>query len=287
MNELAIFVLKVLLSDAGVVVAIVLPLALLLINFVFGSCVVSEALSTVQTGSSENIHTYSRRIGRGLVVVILLTFFWQYFGYFHQVHSSWNGKVYQCSPLDGFLESLLSLVRGSPVVQVPDLMVCRWEDIIFLCLWTLFLVLYVAVIVSSPSKCKRLSESMLQTTKGNSNLSYCRRCSCVVEDMDHHCYAVCNCVGGGNRKLFLLLLGTAVAELSFLLLCCLPSFRYLCLHDLFSAVGLILVCVVTILLSALFCFHCFLWKRGITTKRFLKAMDHGILAAFNCSLTTE
>lgn len=68
------------------------------------------------------------------------------------------------------------------------------------------------------------------TNKGKAS-THCNRCSCCVQGLDHHCSFLNQCVGGGNRRLFVIFLCVACVSclLHFCLACAVQS-RYYCDH---------------------------------------------------------
>lgn len=275
MDDLLITLLRLLFSDTAVMLIILSPLCLLMLNFVFGSCIVSEAVTRAQDGPAQANHSRHRRVGRACVCGVLMSFAWQYAGYYYltQRISSSPGREgssglfgkgeYQCSPLHFLFDSLAFLLfKDEPSVasRWRSAISCQWRDFVFLMLLFRFFYLYLKVVLSSPVTKK--------ATKSSSY--YCRRCDAVIAGMDHHCYLVCNCIGSRNRAAFMELLVMGVAELAFLLYCCVP--RLLVRPSevgWFLTSGLVVAGGALLCLSALTLLHIYLWWNALTTKLLL------------------
>lgn len=259
-------ILVFLVSDFCVYTAIFSPLLFLLLNFIFGSCFLSDALHTIQTGTAiGNNQSKAHRFGRLCVILVVLSFAAQYYVYFHVAHSSWNGECFQCSPVDCTLDLICSgFGFGEVSARWSSWVSCRTEDLVFLSLWFMLLAMYIRVVCSSSC-----STNMTETPRAR--FSFCRYCQVHIEEMDHHCFFLSNCIGAKNKKSFLLLLLLSASELFF--------FNYWCFPLLFSGkpvhalvfLGLLGSFGAGVVVTILLVFHCFLWKNKKTTKDFIRS----------------
>eukprot|EP00796_Vickermania_ingenoplastis_P003895 gene3895-2764_t len=136
--------------------------------------------TTASLEASARLHSSGRRMGRGCVALVLISFVCQYAAYFRVLHPTWDGPTasFQCSPADTLMDGLMYAVCRSVMqcdaapggdVLVPSIprevhrdktksvrvvlansIACRWSDTIFLVLWALFLVMYLRVVLSTP-----------------------------------------------------------------------------------------------------------------------------------------
>ncbi|KAG5478122.1 hypothetical protein LSCM4_05522 [Leishmania orientalis] len=254
-------------SWGAVYTALFLPAILLLINFVFGNCFVSEAMCRAQQ-ASQSVHSWSRIIGRAHVAVVTLSFGWQYYVvmFVARANTGGNADARACNPLFFAWDVVdhLPYLRG---MQWPLLVQCGSSDAAYLVLVGLFAFFYASCVFSVPQV-----TTLGATAEGHSVISYCRRCGTHVHQMDHHCYFIGNCVGGRNKRLFVCCLVTGVANLSYLL------YEYalwaLAQSDAVTHAGATLVIVFDVYLVGLLAFQLLLLRRGWTTREFLRRRRH-------------
>lgn len=255
-------VFEVLTSWTAVYICITLPGVLLLLNFVFGNCFVSEALTAHQHGG-DSTHSFPRVVGRGCVVLVSLSFAWQYHAYMFASRSDGTGgdrPLAACNPLYAvwqLVDSLPYVHRFRPVFLLD----CTWGEAAYLGMFGSFLFLYVGCVFSAP-------QSAPATAACRSSTGYCHRCQATVRGRDHHCYLIGNCVGASNYTRFVACLVSGVANLTVLLY----QRGAWAFHSqrLTNLVGLLLVCGFVSGLGALLVFHGLLLRRGLTTWQFLK-----------------
>lgn len=257
----------ILTSWGAVYTALFLPALLMLANFVFGKCFVSEALTRAQH-APHAVHTWPRVAGRAHVALVTLSFVWQYYVvmFVARTHAGGVNDVHACNPLS----FVWDVVDGLPWVanaRVGRLLQCQPCDIAYLTSVIAFAVLYVSCVFSVPQLSHRAPAGAGVSREAES-VSHCRKCDADVLQMDHHCYFICNCVGVRNRRLFVACLFSGVLNLSFLL------YHYLVWvlteGDALTNFGALLVLVFDAFLAALLCFQVLLWRRGWSTKDFLK-----------------
>lgn len=261
-------ILEFLVSDFCVYSAIFLPLVLLLLNFVFGSCFLSDTLHTLQTGkAASNIHSKAHRVGRVCVILVVCSFAAQYYVYFHVAHSSWNGESFQCSPVDCILDLIIYSCFGQHVFpfQWRSCISCRSEDVTFLVLWLTFLFMYIKMVCSSVS----LVDS---SRREHLTVSFCRHCQVDVDGMDHHCFMLCNCIGARNRKGFLGLLCVATVEVMFFNYWSFPLLVSTGEINILLFIGLLFAVGAATALTSLLVFHVVLWKTKRTTKDVMRSL---------------
>jgi hypothetical protein len=255
-------------SWGAVYAALFLPAILMLGNFVFGKCFVSEALSQAQH-APHSTHARSRVIGRAYVAVVMLTFVWQYYVvmFVARTHVGGNDDAHACNPAYFVWDVVDSLPRISEA-RIDLLLQCRTSDVVYLASVTLFAFLYVSSVFSVPQIPRGGIDSGDPGGAGATAVSHCRKCGADILEMDHHCYFICNCVGKRNKRLFVLCLVAGAMNLSYLL------YTYLVWvlteGDALTNVGALLVVVFDDFLIALLCFQILLWRRGWSTKEFLK-----------------
>lgn len=285
-----------LLASWEVIYAVMLlPAILLLGNFVFGSCFVSELLGREQH-TTDSLHTRYRIIGRGCVVLIVLSFVWQYYAFLFLARPDITGRtdVATCNPLY-FIWDVVDALPSLPRLAVLRRLVnCTWDEVVFHVLFTGFAITYAKCVFSVPQVSvsapppkpptgapshARSSEQVTgkDTTDsleaGEVRVSRCRKCAASVRGMDHHCYMIGNCVGEVNRPLFITCLRWGVVELSYLF--------WRCAHwawtegGLVLHAGLVLTTVFDLFLLVLLLFQEVLHHRGYTTLRFLKETGNG------------
>ncbi|KPA79363.1 zinc-finger multi-pass transmembrane protein [Leptomonas pyrrhocoris] len=260
---------EVLTSWGAVYVALFLPAILMLANFVFGRCFVSEALSRAQH-APQSVHTRSRIVGRAHVAVVALSFAWQFYvvmfvARLHVVGGSDN--VHACNPAF-FVWDVVDSLPWEGSARTDLLLQCSASDIAYLTSVTLFAILYASCVFSVP----QLSHSEPVPKEAAAEtivaVSHCRKCGADIFQMDHHCYFICNCVGKRNWLTFILCLIAGVVNLSYLL--CNYLVWVLTEGDALTNLGALLVVVCDVFLVALLCFQVLLWRRGWSTKEFLK-----------------
>lgn len=253
-------------SWGAVYVALFLPAILMLTNFVFGKCFVSEALSRAQH-APQAAHTRARVLGRAHVALVTLTFVWQYYVvmFVARPHVGGNGDTRACNPAFAVWD-VVDALPWVEAARVGLLLHCDVSDLVYLTSVALFAFLYVSCVFSVP----QLSRDDGSGATGGvpPAVSHCRKCEADILAMDHHCYFICNCVGERNRRRFLLCLVSGVVNLSYLL------YRYLVWvlmeGDALTNVGAVLVVAFDGFLAALLGFQVLLWRRGWSTKEFLK-----------------
>ncbi|KAG5503569.1 hypothetical protein JKF63_05709 [Porcisia hertigi] len=254
-------------SWGAVYAALFLPAILMLANFVFGKCLLSEALCRAQQ-IPHSVHTRSHIIGRAHVVLVTLSFTWQYcvVMFVARTKAGGNSDARACNPLF----SLWDLIDNLPYlgnVQWSLLVQCCCSDVTYHLLVALFAVFYASCVFSAPQVTPHSPAA-----EGHDSISYCRRCGTHIYQMDHHCYFIANCVGGRNRRLFLCCLVTGVANLSYIL------HKYalwaLAHGDALTSVGAVLAGVSDIFLIGLLGFQMLLMWRGWTTREFLCRRQH-------------
>ncbi|KPI83952.1 zinc-finger multi-pass transmembrane protein [Leptomonas seymouri] len=259
---------EVLTSWGAVYVALFLPAVLLLANFVFGKCFVSEALSRAQH-SPQCVHTRSRIVGRAHVALVALSFVWQFYVVMFVARVrvvGGNDSTYACNPAF-FLWDVVDSLPWLGDVHADLLFQCSASDIAYLVSVTLFASLYAACVFSVPqlSHSDPVGEG---ASAQASAVSHCRQCDADVFQKDHHCYFICNCVGKRNKRVFILCLIAGVVNLSYLL------YNYmvwvLTEGDALTNLGALLVLSLDAFLVSLLCFQVLLWRRGWSTREFLK-----------------
>ncbi|AYU79321.1 zinc-finger multi-pass transmembrane protein [Leishmania donovani] len=254
-------------SWGAVYAALFLPAILMLGNFVFGKCFVSEAMCMSQH-APQSVHTRSRILGRAHVALVTLSFAWQYYivMFVARTKTGGNADARACNPLF-FVWDLVDHLPYLRGVQLSLLVQCHSSDVAYLVLVGLFALFYASCVFSVPQVISRSASA-----EGHDGISYCRRCGSHIKQMDHHCYFIGNCVGDRNRRLFLCCLVTGVANLSYLL------YKYalwtLAHGDAITNFGAILVFVFDVFLTALLGFQMFVLRRGWTTREFLRRRRH-------------
>lgn len=268
--------LGLMVSDTVVYVVLLAPLVVAIINFTAGNCIVSEIYSITRRRSSRHSKSFYQRVGRACISAVLISFFCQYYVYFHTAHSSWNGTVYQCSPIDITLAIMGCLGSGhNSFSYFVTGLECRKEDVLYLILWISFLVVYLRVVWSDPSskhKGKKRKDSSSDSLSKEVKASFCRYCKRHVIEMDHHCFLVDNCIGHNNRVLFLVLLGISVLQLSFFVGICAP-YCFSGYPVLLSVFGIFLAGAALLFLSCFLFFHLILWKKKLTTKSCIRKIS--------------
>lgn len=256
-------------SWGAVYVALFLPAILMLTNFVFGRCFISESLSRAQH-APHSVHTRSRIIGRLHVALVTLSFVWQYYVVMFAARThvrGGNNDAHTCNPAF-FVWDLVDSLPQMGAARADLLFCCRASDVFYLVSVAAFAFLYASCVFSVP----QLAHDAPQRGDGTSTMavavSHCRKCDADVFEMDHHCYLICNCVGSRNKRVFLLCLVAGVTNLTYLL------YNYLVWvlleGDALTNVGALLVSVFDGFLVVLLCFQLLLWRRGWSTKDFLK-----------------
>lgn len=258
----------VLTSWGAVYTALFLPALLLLANFVFGRCFVSEAMCNAQH-APQAVHTASRVIGRAHVVLIALSFVWQYHVVMFVARAAVGGNpdVRACNPAY-FVWSVVDALPSLPRAPVAELLRCDLADGIYLTLVTLFAVSYAACVFSVPQANPSVALGADKQVGVQWDASYCRRCGTHVRGMDHHCYFIGNCVGAANRRLFLVCLAAGVANLSYLLR---TYGLWVLLHGgIATNAGAVLVAAFDAFLLVLLVYQALLQRRGWTTREFVR-----------------
>ncbi|CAD6186320.1 unnamed protein product [Caenorhabditis auriculariae] len=138
-----------------------------------------------------------------------------------------------------------------------------------------------------------------ESTCETHDTKHCRRCNFCVEQFDHHCVWLNNCIGGKNYRLF-------IALVSFMCACSFVAVGLLTLLlglDLrttidstrdwqqWSRVGACLVCLAVYLViglstAHLLIFHARLWKLGLTTYKYMRRQPRGKVSSESVSTTT-
>lgn len=255
---------EILTSWGAVYAALFLPALLMLANFVFGKCFVSEALTRAQH-APHAVHARSRVVGRAYVALVTLSFAWQYYVvmFVARVAAGGVSDVGACNPAF-FAWEVVDALPWVRSVPVRSLFQCRPSDLVYLGSVAVFAVLYASCVFSVPQLSRRAPPDAEKAV-----VSHCRRCDADIYAMDHHCYFICNCVGKRNKRLFLLCLVSGVVNLSYLL------YNYLVWvmtkGDAVTNVGALLVVMFDGFLVALLGFQLLLWRRGWSTRDFLKA----------------
>ncbi|CAM42410.1 zinc-finger multi-pass transmembrane protein [Leishmania braziliensis MHOM/BR/75/M2904] len=264
-------------SWGAVYIALLLPAILMLVNFVFGKCFVSEAMCRARH-TPQSVHTRSRILGRAYVALVTLSFAWQYYVVMFVVRTQTDGNadVRACNPLF-FVWDLIDHLPYLRGMQLSLLVQCCSSDVTYLVLVGLFAFFYASCVFSVPQATPGSAAA-----EGQDVISYCRRCGTHVHQMDHHCYFIGNCVGERNRRLFLCCLVAGVANLSYLL------YKYalwVFAHgDAVTNVGAILVMVFDVFLAGLLGFQVLVLRRGWTTREFLRRRRHEKEPVVRCIL---
>ncbi|KAK7198932.1 zinc-finger multi-pass transmembrane protein [Novymonas esmeraldas] len=248
---------ELLTSWGAVYAALFMPALLMLANFVFGRCFVSEAMCRAQH-APQATHTRSRILGRAHVALVALSFAWQYYVVMFVARTKTGGStdIRTCNPAFSVWDMVDNLpdVRG---VQLTLLSRCRPSDVAYLVLVSLFAFFYASCVFSVP-----------QMADGRADAAYCRRCGAHIHRMDHHCYFIGNCVGESNRRLFLCCLVTGVVNLSYLLY---MYALWVFVHgDALTNLGALLVILFDAFLLGLLAFQLLLSRRGWTTREFVR-----------------
>lgn len=256
--------LDVLYSWGAVYTAIFLPAVLILLNFVFGSCFVSEAL-TLHQHTSTSHYSRARLMGRGCVAAVLVSFVWQYYDYMFVARESISGReAALCNPVH-FLWDVVDALPSFGKLDLACLVDCTWDETVYQSLLAAFLFFFVRSVFSVPQVSQ---EEANRLEKMGSIISRCSKCGSCIEHMDHHCYLICNCVGRRNRRSFILCLCFAVLNLSFLLWWCGQWAVYS--NSTITLIGLVLVIGFFGFMAALLVFQVLLLCKGETTISFLK-----------------
>lgn len=257
-------------SWGAVYAALFMPAVMMLGNFVFGQCFVSEAIGAAQH-TDASLHTRYRIIGRGFVAVTTLLLTWEYYVYFFASRRTIKAgrpdvTAAQCNPLYVVWDLVdclpFELARLRPRYAID----CAWNDLVFLSLFSGFAATYLMAVFSVPQVPAPDAAAPLTGTAPVA--SYCCKCAAHVEGMCHHCHLVGNCVGVRNRALYITCLVLGVGNLAFLLHWC-GSWAFwqqaVTIH-----LGLMLVLMALTLLSLLLAFQLLLLARGVTTIEVLK-----------------
>ncbi|RNF08104.1 zinc-finger multi-pass transmembrane protein [Trypanosoma conorhini] len=239
-------------SWTAVYLAVMFPALVMVFNFVFGNCFLGEALAHNQHATTGK--GYYRSLGRLCVVVVLGLFIWQYYIYMFQTR---KGRVDRCNPPVYIWHLVDGVFWGKEGASYALRWNCPLDEVCFLALWSLHLALYAACVMSVP-----------QLGAKSDGGSFCRKCNAYVEDMDHHCFLIGNCVGSKNRKFFLCLLTLCVVNMFFLLLTR-GAWAY-AEGGVFILLGLLLVIGAAVVGSCLLILQCCLLRKNKTTLSFLK-----------------
>ncbi|EAN85540.1 putative zinc-finger multi-pass transmembrane protein [Trypanosoma cruzi] len=241
-------------SWTAVYMAVTFPAFFMGLNFIFGDCFLNEVFAHNQYAGSGTGKGYHWRLERMLILFVFGLFVWQYYTYMFQARKDYvefcNPPVYLCH----YFVWLVWRKGSFPCGLLGD---CSLDDICFLVLWSLHVILYFYSVTSVP-----------QVGKKTSNSSFCRKCRAYVEGMDHHCFIIGNCVGSKNRRLFLCLLAVCALNMFFLLLMR-GAWAY-AVGGVFILLGLLLVICVTVVSSCLLLFQFCLLRKDKTTLLFFK-----------------
>lgn len=273
LNSTAISVafVEALTSWGAVYTALFLPAVLMLANFVFGDCFLSEAISVSQH-TDASLYTRYRLIGRGSIAMVLVLLTWEYYVYFFTFrtnHKTPRGSVTTaaaCNPLYVLWNLADTLSVGfSALHPSTDLFSCTWNDVTFLVLFSGFAATYLMMVFSVPqvTKAEAHSSQHRGSAKQAVEVSYCRKCASHVKGKCHHCYLIGNCVGHKNKWTFLTCLWFGVGNLSVLLYRCGEWAFYQSSRTIH--LGLVFALVALIFLSALLSFQLMLCWRGVNS----------------------
>ncbi|ORC88877.1 putative zinc-finger multi-pass transmembrane protein [Trypanosoma theileri] len=243
---------EVIFSWGTVYLAIAMPAFAMILNFVIGSCFLSEVLAHSQFADT----TKKNRRGneRLFMVLIIFSFIWQYYTYMFQSRL----KDMDCCNLPVCVWRWFDrLIWRKEDFSWNLLFKCSLDEMFYLSLWLTHAVLYFCCALSNPHVKEKTSRS-----------SFCRRCDAHVDGMDHHCMLIGNCIGSSNRRIFLCLLGISFLNMLFLLFMR-GNWAYR-EGNIPTLVGLLVVVFVAIVSFSLLIFQlCLIWK-GKTTRSFWK-----------------
>lgn len=237
------------------------PLALLLLNFMFGECSVAASIETNRASSSLR----SKRIGRVTVTAIAACLVWQFIEYTIAFRWWQQRDILECNPavllfalVDWCSSRLVGVDSELFDAATAASLRCTYCDVVYYMLSFAFCTAWVECVLSTP-----------QLSQGNAKSSKCSKCNAHVEGMDHHCYFIHNCVGSANRGRYLMMMSSCC------LLCMFLGWQ--CYEFVLSsrswadilALAFTCVCGVGSLLLALL--QVLLIRRGLTTIGVLKA----------------
>jgi hypothetical protein len=247
-------------SWTAVYIVAALPLLVLSLNFMFGDCVVSSHLERTRQG----LHAAAMRRGRMTLVAVAGAVAWQYHSYMHRFRALYFSRSpSECNPalwLYLAADSIAARLVGDPVQSWPS-GGCTALDMLYLSLVaSLVLSLAMSALVSPHS------------TRRAATTSFCSKCLCDVQEMDHHCYFVHNCIGRANRWWFVSALASTSATSIFLVL---SSFQWILSHPQPWRIADLILGEAVAALSAvgssfLLAFQLLLLRRQWTTIIFLK-----------------
>lgn len=236
------------------------PGVLLLANFTFGSCTIAEGLEYRVEGKPTARREH-RVVGRCALVGVLLCTAWQYWECMFALRW-WEGReALMCNPiLAAYL--LVDLASGW-LVGAPE-RGTTWGSVLQCTEWEVSYLVTLAAVVVLMWRCVVMRSHVAAP---GPHTSFCRKCMCHVQDMDHHCYFLHNCIGQKNRVAFVQLMISTCTLAGLVLARCPLGFVA---HSLRSIVGYLTTLIIFCGTLCLGVLQVALLRKGMTTIQFLK-----------------